>query len=86
MVHRRTERVFVVAAISDLVSGSSGEEGPGVLAGMVVFFTIVGVLGYRLATAKTPKAPRNRPSSAFWPWPSRCRAGSPWPRWCCTAS
>ncbi len=46
---------FVIAAISDLVSGNTGEEGPGVLAGMAVFFAIVGVLGYRLATVKTPR-------------------------------
>ncbi|GAO76691.1 hypothetical protein [Meiothermus ruber] len=52
---------FVVAAISDLVSGNLGEEGPGVLAGMAVFFTIVGVLGYRLATSKTPQSAAQSP-------------------------
>jgi hypothetical protein len=46
---------FVVAAISDLVSGNTGEEGPGVLAGIAVFFAIVGALGYRLASAKNPR-------------------------------
>lgn len=47
---------FVIAAIGDLVSGASGEAGPGVVAGLAVFFAIVGVLGYRLATAKTPRS------------------------------
>ncbi len=46
---------FVIAAISDLVFGTSGEAGPGVVAGLAVFFAIVGVLGYRLATAKTKR-------------------------------
>lgn len=46
---------FVIAAISDLLSGNLGEEGPGVLAGLAVFFAIVGVLGYRLATSKNPR-------------------------------
>ena len=47
---------FVIAALGDLVSGASGEAGPGVVAGLAVFFAIVGVLGYRLATAKTPRS------------------------------
>ncbi len=47
---------FVIAAIGDLVSGTSGEAGPGVVAGLAVFFAIVGVLGYRLATSKTPRS------------------------------
>lgn len=47
---------FVMAAIGDLVSGNTGEEGPGVLAGIAVFFAIVGVLGYRLASAKNPRS------------------------------
>lgn len=44
---------FVLAAIGDLLDGSAAEDvEPGVVAGLAVFFTVVGYLGYRLAVSK----------------------------------
>lgn len=45
---------FVIAALGDLIGGTSGEAGPGVVAGLAIFFAITGFLGYRMAVSPKP--------------------------------
>lgn len=40
---------FVLAALGELLSGETGETEPGVVAGLGLFFAVIGWLGYRLA-------------------------------------
>lgn len=45
---------FVIAALGDLIGGTSGETEPGVVAGLAIFFAITGFLGYRMTTSPKP--------------------------------
>lgn len=39
---------FVIAALADLITGGDGTTEPGIIAGLLVFFLLVGYAGYRL--------------------------------------
>ena len=53
---------FVLAALGDLLSGGTGETEPGVIAGLGVFFTITGYLGWRLIKNSQNSAKANQPT------------------------